>query len=909
MLGSMVKKMFGSKNDRELKRMSKIVSEINLLTESMTTLSDEELRAKTAELQQAFKDGKTLDEMLPEAFSVVREASGRVLGMRHFDMQMVGGVTLHEGRIAEMRTGEGKTLTATLPAYLNALSGKGVHVVTVNDYLAERDANWMRPLYEFLGLSVGIILSQQPQEQKREAYIADITYGTNNEFGFDFLRDNMVFRMEDKAQRGLGFAIVDEVDSILIDEARTPLIISGPASDSSDFYLRVNAFMPNLVEQSEENEGDFFVDEKQRQVELTEEGHQKAERLLTEAKLLPEGESLYAPHNLQLLHHVHSALKAHGLFVRDKDYIVQDGSIVIVDEHTGRTMPGRRWSDGIHQAVEAKEGVKIHQENQTLASTTFQNYFRLYEKLSGMTGTADTEAPEFRQIYGMDVVVIPTNKPMIREDKDDLVFLSLDEKYDAMIEDIKVFVEKGAPVLVGTATVSASEYISERLTKNNIKHQVLNAKFHRKEAEIIAQAGQSGAVTIATNMAGRGTDIVLGGSTKEEISRLEDPTDAQIEQVHANWKIRHAKVMEAGGLHIIGTERHESRRIDNQLRGRSGRQGDPGYTRFYLSMEDDLMRIFASDRVRNLMRSLGLEKGEAIEHRWVTRAIENAQRKVEGRNFDIRKNLLEYDDVANDQRRVVYHQRDSILETDDLSSSIQGVREDVIREFVYTYMPAGSVEEQWDIEGLNKALAVEFHGNADVAEWLREDNKLHIDGVAERLVAHLEAEYAAKEAALAERGFDASELRKIESHIMLQTLDRHWKDHLASMDHLRQGIHLRGYAQKNPKQEYKREAFELFQHMMNQTQHEVIRVVHTLELRRDDEVEQLERQRAEEARRQAEQMKLQTPSFSEDAQPEQGEKGDAAQPQTRDGRKVGRNEPCPCGSGKKFKHCHGALNA
>lgn len=910
MLGSIVKKVFGSKNDRELKRMGKLVSEINLLSDSLTSLSDEALRNKTADFRKAYQEGRTLDEILPEAFAVVREASGRALGMRHFDVQLIGGVTLHEGRIAEMRTGEGKTLTATLSAYLNALSGDSVHVVTVNDYLAERDANWMRPLYEFLGLRVGIILSQQPQEQKLEAYAADITYGTNNEFGFDFLRDNMVFRQEDKAQRGLGFAVVDEVDSILIDEARTPLIISGPASDSSEYYLRVNEMMPKLERQKEEGDGDFYIDEKQRQVELTEAGHQKIEELLTGSGLLPEGESLYAPHNLQLLHHVHAALKAHGLFTRDRDYIVQDGSIVIVDEHTGRTMPGRRWSDGIHQAVEAKEGVHIHQENQTLASTTFQNYFRLYHKLSGMTGTADTEAPEFHQIYGMDVVVIPTNRPMVREDRDDLVFLSLEEKYDAMVDDIKVFVEKGAPVLVGTATVSASEYVSSRLDKDGIAHQVLNAKFHRKEAEIIAQAGKPGAITIATNMAGRGTDIVLGGNAQEEISRLEEPTQAQADQVQEKWKENHAKVIEAGGLHIIGTERHESRRIDNQLRGRAGRQGDPGYTRFYLSMEDDLMRIFASDRVRNLMRSLGLEKGEAIEHRWVTRAIENAQRKVESRNFDIRKNLLEYDDVANDQRRVIYHQRDSLLEAEDLSSSIRGVREDVIRELVYSYMPAGSMEEQWDIEGLSKTLGAEFNCQAEVGAWLKADNQLHIDGVVGQLVSQLEEEYAAKEVALVERGFDALELRKIERHIMLQTLDRHWKDHLASMDHLRQGIHLRGYAQKNPKQEYKREAFELFQQMMNQTQHEVIRVVHTLELRREDEVEQLELQRAEAAKRQAEQMKMQAPSMAQEAAPAVGAGPESAvQPLVREGRKVGRNEPCPCGSGKKFKHCHGVLNA
>ncbi|WP_290522748.1 preprotein translocase subunit SecA [Alcanivorax sp.] len=907
MLGTIVKKIIGTKNDRELKRMGKLVEAINAHGETLAQLTDSDLQFKTREFREAFQQGKTLDELLPEAFAVVREASTRVMGMRHFDVQMMGGIALHEGRISEMRTGEGKTLTATLPVYLNALSGEGVHVVTVNDYLAERDANWMRPLYEFLGLSVGVILSQQPAEQKRDAYACDITYGTNNEYGFDYLRDNMAFRLEDRVQRGLNYAVVDEVDSILIDEARTPLIISGPAADSSELYMAINKLMPNLAKQQEEGDegGDFYVDEKQRQVELTEDGHQKIEALLVSNGLLEQGESLYAAHNLNLLHHVHAALKAHALFHVDRDYIVQGGQIVIVDEHTGRTMPGRRWSEGIHQAIEAKEGVNIQQENQTLASTTFQNYFRLYNKLSGMTGTADTEAVEFRQIYGMDVVVIPTNKPMVREDANDLVYLSLQEKFEAIVEEIKAAVEKGAPVLVGTATIEASEYLHKRLKQDKIHHEVLNAKFHQREAQIIAQAGRPGAVTIATNMAGRGTDIMLGGNPEEQIKHMDEPSEAQAEKIRAEWQANHDKVMEAGGLHIIGTERHESRRIDNQLRGRAGRQGDPGYTRFFLSMEDDLMRIFASDRIRGMMRSLGLENGEAIEHRWVTRAIENAQRKVEGRNFDIRKNLLEYDDVANDQRQVVYSQRDQILETDDLTTSVKGIRYDVILEVVHSYMPPGSVEDQWDVPGLEKALEAEFQCNAAVGQWLNEDNQLHIDGVVEKLVEHMEADYLRKEAEIG-----VEDMRRIEKHLMLQILDRHWKEHLASMDHLRQGIHLRGYAQKNPKQEYKKEAFELFQNLLNQIQHELIRVLHSFQVRRDDELERMEQQRQEEARRQAEKMKMQAAAEPGTESAAGGGEGGAQQAGgtvVREGRKVGRNEPCPCGSGKKYKQCHGKI--
>ena len=916
MLATIAKKIFGTKNDRELKRMARLVATISQHGDAIAGLDDTALAAKTEEFRERYSSGQTLDELLPEAFAVVREASSRVMGMRHFDVQMMGGIALHEGRIAEMRTGEGKTLTATLPAYLNALSGGSVHIVTVNDYLAERDANWMRPLYEFLGLKVGVIYSQQPGEEKRLAYDADITYGTNNEFGFDFLRDNMVFRMEDKVQRGLSYAIVDEVDSILIDEARTPLIISGPAMDSSELYMRVNQLIPRLRKQTEDDEGHYFVDEKHRQVEMTETGHQYVEKLLGDADMLKEGESLYAPHNLGLLHHVHAGLKAHVLFVRDKDYIVQNGQVVIVDEHTGRTMPGRRWSEGIHQAVEAKEGLSIQQENQTLASTTFQNYFRMYGKLAGMTGTADTEAAEFRQIYGMDVVVVPTNRPMVRLDMNDLVYLSMEEKFDAIVEEIRAIVAKGAPVLVGTANIASSEYLSRRLQKDKIEHQVLNAKFHRKEAQIIAQAGRPGAVTIATNMAGRGTDIVLGGNPEEQIKHSDDISEQQAQKIRDEWQSLHQKVLEAGGLHIIGTERHESRRIDNQLRGRAGRQGDPGYSRFFLSMDDDLMRIFASDRVRNMMRSLGMEKGEAIEHRWVTRAIENAQRKVESRNFDIRKNLLEYDDVANDQRRVIYNQRDQILEAEDLSSSVISIREDVVEEVIHTHMPPGSVEEQWDVEGLEKVLAAEFNCRAPVGQWLENDSKLHIDGVVSRVIEQMASEYQAKEQAMQERGFDTSEMRGLEKHLMLQVLDRHWKEHLANMDHLRQGIGLRGYAQRNPKQEYKKEAFELFQTMMNQIQHQLIRILHTLELKRDDELERMERERAEQARKQAEAMKATHPQAqTEAAEAEQAGSGQLPQlgastkPVIRDTPKVGRNEPCPCGSGKKYKHCHGRLES
>jgi len=914
MLTSIVTSIFGSKNKRELKRMQKIVNDINRLGESFAELSDAELQAHTPRLKQEFVDGKSLDELLPEAYAVCREASVRVMGMRHFDVQMLGGIALHEGRIAEMKTGEGKTLTATLPVYLNALSGKGVHVVTVNDYLAERDANWMRPLYEFLGLQVGIIYSQQPTEEKRAAYNADITYGTNNEYGFDYLRDNMAFRLEDKVQRQLNYAVVDEVDSILIDEARTPLIISGPAADSSELYIRINKMMPQLKQaflKDEEKEptdgGHYLIDEQSKQVELTEAGHERIEELLVEAGLLQEGDSLYSAQSLSLLHHVHAALKACVLFERDRDYIVQNGEVVIVDEHTGRTMPGRRWSEGIHQAVEAKEGLHINQENQTLASTTFQNYFRLYNKLAGMTGTADTEAPEFLQIYGLDVVVIPTHKPMARKDHNDLVYLTMVEKYDAIVASVQEAVAKRAPVLVGTATISSSEYLSQRLNKEGIEHKVLNAKFHEQEAQIIAQAGRPGHVTIATNMAGRGTDIVLGGSAEEMIKGLVDPTEEEKEQIRSQCVSDQEFVKEVGGLHIVGTERHESRRIDNQLRGRAGRQGDPGDTRFFISMEDDLMRIFASDRIRNMMRSLGLEKGEAIQHRWITRAIENAQRKVESRNFDIRKNLLEYDDVANEQRTIIYKQRNAILESEDLSSSVTAIREDVAQEVVHHFMPPGSIEEQWNVEGLEKALQQEFHLELNIAEALSADHSLHIEDVVSMVLNALTQAYAQKEADVDAMGIS---LRKVEKHMMLQVLDKHWKEHLASMDHLRQGIHLRSYAQRNPKQEYQAEAFELFQGMLNAIEHEFIRVMSTLQLRMDDE-ERLEAERAAQAQRQAEQMQAQQaalPTQEAEVAPAAQEATAAQQPVVREGRKMGRNEPCHCGSGKKYKHCHGKLN-
>ncbi|GMG86655.1 preprotein translocase subunit SecA [Biformimicrobium ophioploci] len=908
MIGKVFRAVFGSKNDREIKRMRRIVKRINELEESYSALDDAALKAKTAEFRERHEKGESLDALLPEAFAAVRESGKRTLGLRHFDVQMIGGITLHEGRIAEMRTGEGKTLVATLPAYLNAITGKGVHIVTVNDYLASRDANWMRPVYEFLGLSVGIVVSMQDPLQKKSAYEADITYGTNNEFGFDYLRDNMVLRLDDRVQRPHNFAIVDEVDSILIDEARTPLIISGQAEDSSKMYMHINTLIPQLQRAAEGGEGDFTVDEKTRQVELTEEGHQRVEDLLTSSGALREGESLYAPNNLGLLHHVQSALRAHNLFRNDVDYIVQDGQVVLIDEHTGRTMPGRRLSEGLHQALEAKEGVQIQSESQTLASTTFQNLFRYYPKLAGMTGTADTEAFEFHQIYSLDVVVIPTNKEIARQDLNDLVYLTKEEKMDAIVEDIKYCREKNAPILVGTASIETSEEMSRRLQKAKIQHQVLNAKFHEKEAHIIAQAGRPGTVTIATNMAGRGTDIVLGGNWEAEVEALENPTEAQIAKIKEDWQKRHDTVIEAGGLHIIGTERHESRRIDNQLRGRAGRQGDPGMTRFYLSLEDNLMRIFASDRVKNFMKMLGMEKGEAIEHRMVSNAIEKAQRKVEGRNFDIRKQLLEYDDVANDQRQVIYQQRNELLDADNISDAITGIREDVVNSIIDGYIPPQSIEEQWNIAGLEQQLAGELGLELPIQKWLDEDRNLHEENLRKKIVDSAQEAYDAKLKRIAENTGDEKLMASVERQVMLQVLDQLWKEHLSSMDHLRAGIGLRAYANKNPKQEYKRESFHLFESMLDSLKHEVVRVMAHVEPMTREQMEEMEARRIEAAKRQ--QMELQHAAASALEQ-ENAEVGGAPKPQTPQtrGPKVGRNDPCPCGSGKKYKQCHGKLGA
>lgn len=904
MVASLLKKIIGSKNDRELKRLRKTVNVINSLEDQIKSLTDEALQAKTPEFRQRLENGENVDSLLPEAFAVCREASSRVMGMRHFDVQLIGGMALNSGKIAEMRTGEGKTLVATLAVYLNALPGKGVHVVTVNDYLARRDAEWMRPLYEFLGLTVGVSVPGMTPEQKRGAYACDITYGTNNEFGFDYLRDNMAFSLEDRVQRELHFAVVDEVDSILIDEARTPLIISGAVEDSSEMYRTINELIPKLQECVEEGgEGHFTKDEKHRSVELTEDGHQFVEDLLIEKGLLPEGESLYAPANLGLLHHINAGLRAHTLFQRDVHYIVQDNEIVIVDEHTGRTMPGRRWSEGLHQAVEAREGVTIQNESQTLASTTFQNYFRLYDKLSGMTGTADTEAFEFRQIYSLDVVVIPTNKEILRQDLNDLIFLTMEEKFNAIIKDVKYEVERQRPVLVGTASIEASEYLSRLLTKAGVKHNVLNAKQHDKEAHIIAQAGRPGAVTIATNMAGRGTDIVLGGSWENEIEQLDSPSQEQIDKIKTEWKQRHDAVLDAGGLHVIGSERHESRRIDNQLRGRSGRQGDPGSTRFFLSLEDDLMRLFASERVRGFMQALGMENGEAIEHRMVTNAIEKAQRKVEGRNFDIRKQLLEYDDVANDQRTVVYQQREEVLKSESIAEIIDSIRSDVLNDAISTFIPPQSMPEQWDVAGLESHLEAEFALRLPIQQWLDEDQQLFEDSLRDKILEELTNVYRAKEAHVGE-----GTIRQFEKQVLLQVLDTRWKEHLAAMDHLRQGIHLRGYAQKNPKQEYKRESFELFQDMLGNIKHDAIRILSHVQVQQESDVEEMERRRREAQAEQAYQYQHAESSAmgSEDTSAEQDE--NAAQPFVREGRKVGRNEPCPCGSGKKFKQCHGKLS-
>jgi preprotein translocase subunit SecA len=914
MITAVLRKVFGTRNDRELKRMSRSVAQVNAFSEEMRQLSDEALPGKTEEFRRRLADGESLDQLLPEAFALVREAADRALGLRPYDVQLIGGITLHEGNIAEMRTGEGKTLVATLPAYLNALTGDGVHIVTVNDYLARRDAEWMGPVYRALGLSVGVIQSGlQPAAEKRAAYAADITYGTNNEFGFDYLRDNMAFTVQDKVQRKLNYAIVDEVDSILIDEARTPLIISGPSEQSTDLYQKMNRLAPRLKRQigtdmdpgGIEQEGDFIVDEKHRQIELTERGHAFVEDELTKAGLLREGESLYAATNLNLLHHVHAALRAHALFKRDVDYIVQDAQIVIVDEHTGRAMPGRRWSEGLHQAIEAKEGLAIQNESQTLASTTFQNYFRLYAKLAGMTGTASTEAYEFHQIYGLDVVLIPTHKPMVRHDANDLVYMTMDEKYDAIVEDVKARVEAGQPVLIGTASIESSERLSRELERAGIRHSVLNAKQHEREAEIIAQAGRPGVVTLATNMAGRGTDIVLGGNWQAEVDKLEDAQE-DVERIRAEWQQRHDQVVAAGGLHIIGTERHESRRIDNQLRGRSGRQGDPGSSRFFLSMEDNLMRIFASDRVRAIMGSLGLETGEAIEHRMVSNAIEKAQRKVEGHNFDIRKNLLEFDDVANDQRQMIYAQRNELMEADDISEMIDGIREEVVADLVSEYIPPQSIEEQWDLEGLEQALATEFNSKQPIREWLEQDDSLYEETLRDRIVEQVQSEFKAKEEAWRAQGID---MRVVEKQIMLQILDQRWKEHLATMDHLRQSIHLRAYAQKQPKQEYKREAFELFQELLASIKRDVVRWLSRIQVERQETIEEQERRRRAEAAKRMMYTHAQAAALdgsgTANGETEEPEPARRAETFVRQDRKVGRNEPCPCGSGKKYKHCHG----
>ncbi len=915
---NLLRKLFGNKNDRELRRMRKEVAKVNSHAEAFASLDDGQLRDTTAALKARLASGETLNALLPEAFAAVREASTRVLGLRHFDVQLIGALVLHEGKIAEMRTGEGKTLVATAAVYLNALTGDGVHVVTVNDYLARRDASWMAPLYAALGLSVGVIQSYRGAGSansflfdpaigemepcgRRDAYTADITYGTNNEFGFDYLRDNMALRLEEKSQRKLAFAVVDEVDSILIDEARTPLIISGAAKDSSALYKRMNAQVQLLTavklddEGAPLNEGHFVIDEKMRQIELTEEGHEKIESILISDGLLAEDESLYQATNLSLLHHVLSALKAHHLFHRDVEYIVQNGEAILIDEHTGRTMPGRRLSEGLHQAIEAKEGLTIQQESQTMASTTFQNFFRLYGKLAGMTGTADTEAYEFHQIYGLQVVVIPTNVPVARIDKNDLIYLTEDEKYQAVIEEIIELTGKGAPVLVGTASVDSSERLSKALDAAKVKHNVLNAKQHEREAGIIIEAGRPGAVTIATNMAGRGTDIVLGGNVEAEIKALDNPSDELLVQLRAEWQQRQQQVLDAGGLHIIGTERHESRRIDNQLRGRAGRQGDPGYSRFYLSLEDPLMRLFASDRIKNMMRAMGMEQGEAIEHRMVTNAIVKAQRKVEGRNFDIRKHLLEYDDVANDQRQVIYQQRNDLLEDGDISEIISSVRSDVIDRCISTYVPPMSLEEQWDVEGLERSLELEFALKAPIASWLEEDQRFDEEALRERLKQQSEDEYQQRYAAYGEQ------IKEIERQVMLQVLDNLWKDHLANMDQLRQGIGLRAYAQKNPKQEYKRESFELFEQLLDNIKYDTIKFLSNIKIAGDEDLAKIEAQRRQETEG-ADYQHAESSALEETAPPSA-----ATTPQTRQGPKVGRNDPCPCGSGKKYKQCHGRI--
>lgn len=901
MLGSVAKKIFGSRNDRLVKGYAKIVKNINALEADYSKLSDADLQNRTVKFRERIAAGATLDDLLPDAFATVREASKRILGMRHYDVQMIGGMVLHHGKIAEMRTGEGKTLVATLAAYLNALPGNGVHVITVNDYLAQRDASHLSKLYGFLGLSTGVIINGLTQDQRREAYAADITYGTNNEFGFDYLRDNMAFSMDERVQRKLTYAVIDEVDSILIDEARTPLIISGPSQDASDLYRAVNAIVPELERQeTEESAGDYWVDEKSKQVFLSEAGQERVEQIFSERGILPEGQGLYDSASIALLHHLNAGLRAHTLFQKNVDYIVREGKIIIVDEFTGRTMPGRRWSEGLHQAIEAKEDVEIQAENQTLASITFQNYFRLYKKLSGMTGTADTEAFELQQIYGLEVVVIPTHRPMIRQDANDLIYLTAEEKFDAIIEDIKSCVDKGQPVLVGTASIESSELVSNKLKALRIPHEVLNAKQHEREAHIIANAGRPGAVTIATNMAGRGTDIVLGGSYEEEIAQLPpaNADDTAREKIKTMWQKRHDAVLASGGLHIIGTERHESRRIDNQLRGRSGRQGDPGSSRFYLSLEDNLMRIFASDRVKGLMQKLGMEKGQAIEAGLVSKSIENAQRKVEAHNYDIRKHLLEYDDVANDQRKVIYEQRTDLLLADNIQDMVNSIRYDVVDDAISRFIPPGSVDEQWDIPGLEKQLQTEFNLTVPVQAWLDADKKLYEEQIRERIQELVQNELAEKEAIIS-----SENMRRLEREAMLHILDSHWKEHLAAMDYLRQGIGLRGYAQKNPKQEYKREAFEMFEELLNRMKHDVIAFLVKVQIGEPPPMNEPAPQQVQYTHADA------SSAFGDD-----DEVVDAFTPPTQGAnvvapeQKVSRNDPCPCGSGKKYKQCHGKLS-
>ncbi len=899
-----LKKIFGSRNDRLLRKYAHAVQAINALEPGLRETSDADLRARTEVFKQRVHNGETPDDLLVEVFATVREASRRVLNMRHFDVQLRGGIALHNGKIAEMRTGEGKTLVATLPAYLNALSGRGVHVVTVNDYLANRDAEWMGRVYRFLGLSVGVNLSQMEHELKQQAYAADIIYGTNSEFGFDYLRDNMVFQASERVQRGLPYAIVDEVDSILIDEARTPLIISGQADDSTDLYYRMNEIVPKLTRVKEENgPGDFTVDEKAHQVLLTEAGHERAEELLTKAGMLPENGSLYDAANIALMHHLYAGLRAHSLFHRDQHYVAQNDEIIIVDEFTGRLTPGRRWSDGLHQAIEAKEGVRIQRENQTLASITYQNYFRMYKKLAGMTGTADTEAYEFQQIYGLETMIIPTHMPMIREERMDQVYRTAREKYQAVINDIKDCYERGQPALVGTTSIENSELLATQLEKAKLPHQVLNAKQHAREAEIIAQAGRPKMVTIATNMAGRGTDIVLGGNPEPEINKVRNDAslpdqekEKRVAEMRDRWQKLHQQVVGAGGLHIIGTERHESRRVDNQLRGRSGRQGDPGSSRFYLALEDPLLRIFASDRVAAIMDRLKMPDGEAIEHPWVTRAIENAQRKVEARNFDIRKQLLEYDDVANDQRKVIYQQRNELLEATDISETIRSMREGTVESLISQHIPPESVEEQWDVPGLERTLAGELGLELPLQQWLKQDESLDEERLRARIIAAANKLYEDKFS-----NADVEKVHAVERSIMLDRLDSHWREHLAALDHLRQGIHLRGYAQKNPKQEYKREAFELVSLMLETVRTEVTRILMTVRIGTAEEAQVVAEK---------EQVKLKNVQYQHADHDEALERANAetkVQPFVRSGQKVGRNDPCPCGSGKKYKQCHGKL--